>query len=81
VAKNQGYDYTIPPEKVRSTAKKPKGRKPARRPAPATASSNSAPAKAGARDGITLEDIRAVKEVVGRIGADKVQELAGILSK
>jgi hypothetical protein len=83
-ARKQGYDYTITPEKVRSKTKKPKGRKPAHRPAPApaaVASSNLAPAKAAARDGITLEDIRAVKEVVDRIGADRVQELAGMFSK
>jgi hypothetical protein len=84
MARKQGYDYTITPEKVRSKKNKHKGRKPAHRPAPAVAAaapSNSAPAKATARDGITLADIRAVKEVVDRIGADRVQELAGMFSK
>jgi hypothetical protein len=82
-ARKQGYDYTITPEKVR-TKKMRKGRKHARRAAPAAtaaAPATSAPAKPAARDGISLEDIRAVKGLVDRIGADKVQELAGMLSK
>jgi len=31
--------------------------------------------------GISLEDIRAVKGLVDRIGADQVQELAGMLAR
>jgi hypothetical protein len=84
MARKQGYDYTISPEKVRTKKNQPKGRPPAYRPAPApfaAAPSNSTPARAAARNGITLEDIRAVKEVVDRIGADKVQELAGMFVK
>jgi hypothetical protein len=84
MARTQGYDYTITPEKVRTKKNHPKGRQPAYRPAPAPAAaapSNSTPAKAPARDGITLEDIRTVKEVVDRIGAERVQELAGMFSK
>src|SRR6266540_2070380 len=78
-ARKQGYDYTITPEKVRTRAKKHKGRKPARRAAPVSpARPNSAPAPTStATGGISLEDIRAVKGLVDRIGADKVQELAG----
>ena len=41
-------------------------------PAPAT--------RAAATGGISLEDVRAVKGLVERIGAGKVQELAGLLS-
>jgi hypothetical protein len=84
-AKKQGYDYTITPEKVRTKAKKPRRRKPARRAAPTAASAartTPAPApKPGAKGGISLEDVRAVKGLVDRIGADKLEELAGMLSK
>jgi hypothetical protein len=81
-AKEQGYDYTITPEKVRTKAKKPKRRKAARSAAPASAArSNSAPAaKPAPAGGISLEDVRAVKGLVDRIGADKVRELAAMLS-
>jgi hypothetical protein len=83
-AKKQGYAYTITPEKVRAKAKKPRRRKPARRPAPAAAAAHtpSAPApRAVSTGGISLEDIRAVKGLVERIGGDKLQELAGMLSR
>ena len=81
-AKKQGYDYTITPEKVRARAKKPKRRRPASKAAPASAvRANSAPAaKATSTGGISLEDVRAVKGLVDRIGADKVRELAAMLS-
>jgi hypothetical protein len=36
---------------------------------------------AAATGGFSLEDIQAVKEVVARVGADKVRELAEVLSK
>ena len=76
-ARKQGYDYTITPEKVRTKARKPGGRKPARKAAP-----NSAPApRPTPTGGISLADIRAVKGLVDRIGVDTVQELAGMLSK
>jgi hypothetical protein len=82
-ARKEGYDYTITPEKVRARAKKAKRRKPGRRPAPASeADSNSAPApKSTPPSGLNLEDIRALKGLVDRMGADKVQELAGMLSR
>lgn len=40
-------------------------------------------AKGGNADigGITVEDIKAVQELVNRIGADKVRDLAGVLAK
>jgi hypothetical protein len=77
-AKAQGYDYTISPDKVRTRKKKA-----AHRPAPAAVaapSHNSAPTKAAAGSGIALEDIRAIKAAVDRIGAEKVQELAAVLA-
>jgi hypothetical protein len=82
MAKKQGYAYTITPEKVRTKTKKPRRRKHARRAAPAAAHTTPAPAaKPAARGGLSLDEIRAVKGLVDRIGADKLQELAGMLSK
>jgi hypothetical protein len=83
MARKQGFDYTISPEKVRAKSKK-KRRKPGRKAAPAAAAAHTTPApapKPAPRGGIDLEDIRAVKELVGRIGADRLQELAGMLSR
>jgi hypothetical protein len=81
MARKQGFDYTITPEKVRAKSKK-KRRKPARRAAPVAAVAHTTPApKPAARGGISLEDIRAVKGLVDRIGGDKLQELAGMLSR
>jgi hypothetical protein len=81
-AKQQGYAYKITPEKVRTKTKKSKTKKTAAKPTHATPdSTNSAPApKAAAPVKISLEDIRALKGLVDRIGADKLQELAGMLS-
>jgi hypothetical protein len=89
MAKKQGYDYTITPEKVRTKTNKPKGRTPvpavasAARTTPAPAASTTpAPApKAVSSGGLSLEDIRAVKGLVDRIGADKLQELAEMLAR
>jgi hypothetical protein len=82
MAKKQGYAYTIRPEKVRTKTKKPRRRKHARRAAPAAAHTTPAPAyRAVSRGGISLDEIRAVKGLVERIGGDKLQELAGMLSK
>jgi hypothetical protein len=80
-ARKQGYHYTITPDRVRTKSEK-KRKKRAARPAPALAAlTNAAPTpRAAAADGIGLEDIRAVKGLVERIGAGKVQELAGMLS-
>jgi hypothetical protein len=81
-ARKQGYDYAITPEKVRAKSKK-KRKKRAAQPAPAPAADTSpAPAtRAAATGGIGLADVRAVKGLVERIGAGKVQELAGMLSR
>ncbi len=80
MARLQGYNYTITPQKVRTGTQKPKGKKPA--PAASAARTTPAPApKSTGRGGISLEDIRAVKGLVDRIGADKLQELAVLLSR
>jgi hypothetical protein len=81
-ARKQGYAYTITPEKVRTKTKK-KRKKRAAKPAPALAAGTSlAPAPGSpATGGISLEEVRAVTGLVDRIGADKVQELAGMLSR
>jgi hypothetical protein len=83
MARKQGYDYTITPEKVRTKAKTPKRRKPVRRPAPASAArTTQAPAsRTVSTAGISLEDVRTVKGLVDRIGGDRLQELAGMLSR
>jgi hypothetical protein len=79
-AKKQGFDYTITPDKVRSKTKKK--RKPARQAAPAAAAARTTPAPAPKPvTRIDFEDIRTLRGLVGRIGADKVQELAGMLSR
>jgi len=83
MAKKQGYDYTITPDKVRTKkGKKAKksGRKAAQAPAART-NSGSAPARKAAGGGISLEDVATVKGLVGKIGADKVEQLARVLSK
>jgi hypothetical protein len=84
MARKQGYDYTITPEKVRSTTKKPRRRKAKSKPAPAAAAArNTQPAarKTEPAGGISLDDIRAVRELVDRLGADRLQELAGMLAR
>src|SRR5689334_22230520 len=83
MARKQGFDYTISPEKVRTKTKKPKRKRPAARlsPAPAARTNSAPPPKPTSTGGIDLEDIRAVKELVDRLGADRLQELAGMLSR
>jgi hypothetical protein len=76
-ARKQGYAYTITPDKVR-TRKKAKRKAHKRAPA---ARANSAPAKAEAGGGISLDDVTAVKGLVDRLGADKVEQLARVLGK
>ena len=39
------------------------------------------PAAATIANGITLDDIRAVKEVLDKVGAEKVRQLANVLGK
>jgi hypothetical protein len=83
MARKQGFDYTITPEKVRAKSKK-KRRKPARKAAPAAAAAHPTPApapKAVARGDVSMTDVRAVRELVDRVGARTLQELVGMLSK
>jgi len=47
---------------------------------PAPAPPKALPKIAATNGGISVEDIRALKELVGRIGADSVRELAEVLS-
>ena len=81
-ARKQGYAYTISPEKVRAKSKK-KRKKRAAKPAaaPAAGTSQASAPRPAAGGGISLDDVRAVKGLVERIGAGKVQELAGMLSR
>jgi hypothetical protein len=81
-AKKGGYDYTITPDKVRARKTK-KAKKFGRKQAPAPAArTDSAPAPARkAAGGISLEDVKAVKGLVDKIGAGRVEELARVLSK
>src|SRR5690348_10084130 len=84
MARKQGYDYTITPDKVRTKSKKSRRKKRSRRATPAAASAaRSTPAPAArvdSRGRFSMEDIRVVKGLVKRIGADKLRELAGVLS-
>jgi hypothetical protein len=50
-------------------------------PAPAPVTPKASRQAGATNGGITVEDIKAVKELVGRIGADGVRELAEVLSK
>jgi hypothetical protein len=59
-------------------AKKPGG-KPSKR--PASSSGGQKPVARATVGGISLEDIRAVKDLADRIGAEKVQQLAQVLAK
>jgi hypothetical protein len=84
MAVKQGYDYKIAPEKVRSKTKKRRGKRAAPKPAAspaAAAQATRSPAPRAAAGALTLDDVQAVKDMVGRIGADKVRELAGMLAK
>lgn len=56
---------------------KKRGRKPGRKPGVPVASSQNGSQVAG----ISLEDIRAVKILADRLGADKVRQLAEVLAK
>jgi hypothetical protein len=81
MAAKQGYAYTITPEKVRTKSKKKRKKRAARPAAAAAAGTSPAPAPRAAAAGISLDDVRAVKGLVERVGAAKVQELAGLLGR
>jgi hypothetical protein len=82
MAKAQGFKYTITPDKVRAKGKKK--RKMRKHAAPAASATPPTPApapKPAAPAVISVSDIQAIKGLVDRLGADGVQELAGVLSK
>jgi len=64
----------------KSTLKREAGKK-AAAPQPKGRSVASPAKKIGAAGGISLDDIRAVKQLVARLGADRLRELAEVLSK
>jgi hypothetical protein len=69
------YNYkSIVSSQTTATTGKRKGRKPGRKPAAAATNSSKVVA-------ISIDDIRAVKVLADRIGADKVQRLAQVLVK
>jgi hypothetical protein len=79
-AKAQGFKYTITPDKVRTKTKKKRRKR--RRAAPAASAIPLTPApKPAATAVISVSDIEAVKGLVDRLGADSVQELAGVLAE
>src|SRR5262249_52675406 len=83
-ARKQGFDYTITPEKVRAKTKKPRRRKTARKavPAAAAAAAHATPTpKPATRGDVSIHDVRAVRELVDRVGARTVQELVGMLGR
>jgi hypothetical protein len=65
---------------LRKGRKKP-GPKPKVQPEPLVRQSAPTPAKAAAKNGITLEDIQSVKGLIGRVGADHLKGLIDLLSK
>jgi hypothetical protein len=60
---------------------KRKGKRGKKKMSAIAAESQAAPAPVSRAGGITVEDIRAVKELAKRIGADKVRQLAEVLAK
>jgi hypothetical protein len=48
---------------------------------PAAPQPSAQPPDAAGSDGITLDDIRAVKEVIDKVGAEKVRQLTEVLAK
>ena len=70
--------------KLRQTKPRAKSgviRQPAVAPAPTPAPPKASPQVGGTNGGISVEDIRAVKALVDRIGADSVRELAEVLAQ
>jgi hypothetical protein len=80
-ARKQGFDYTITPEKVQSKTKK-KRKKAANKAAPAAAAAHATPApRPAARGDVSMTDVRAVRELVDRVGSRTLQELVGMLGR
>jgi hypothetical protein len=62
--------------------KKKRGRKPGQKTASASAPASAAPtSSSGKIGGYSIDDIRAVQELAGRLGAKKLKELAEVLAK
>ena len=61
--------------------KKAAGGKPAKKPSPAAAKAVAATSAVRTGGGISLDDIKAVKALTDRMGAEKVQQLAAVLAK
>jgi hypothetical protein len=78
MARSQGFEYTITPDKVRTTSKKKRRKRTHAAPAAAT---SRTPAPKPATTVISVSDIEVVKGLVDRLGADGVKELAGVLSE
>jgi hypothetical protein len=82
MAKAQGFKYTITPDKVRAKGKKKRKKRKHAAAATSATPPTPAPAPKPAPTGvISVSDIEAVKGLVDRLGADNVQELAGVLSE
>jgi hypothetical protein len=82
-ARKLGFDYTITPEKVRGTTTK-KRKKAARKSAPAaaaTAAHATPTPKPATRGDVSMADVRAVRELIDRVGARTLQELVGMLGR
>jgi hypothetical protein len=81
MARLQGFKYTITPDKVRTKTKKKRKKRKQATPA-VTVTVTPAPAPKPAATGIiSVSDIETVKGLVDRLGAEGVQELAGVLAK
>src|SRR5262245_14435757 len=76
---------TKPAPAAKPAAKKPAAKKPAPRPqaqpAAARAAAPKGAAGTGGAAGISLQDVQAVKELVGRIGADQLHKLIDLFAR
>jgi hypothetical protein len=82
MARSQGFKYTITADKVRAKGKKKRKKRKHAAPAAANTAPALTPAPKPAPTGvISVSDIEAVKGLVDRLGADNVQELAGVLAE
>ena len=69
-------------KKLKAKAKKKAAPRPTKQPAPQPLVRLApTPAKAPAKDGISLQDIEAVQGLVGRVGADQLKGLIDVLSR
>lgn len=66
---------------IQARAKKGPGKKRGRKPGQTAAALIAVVPVAAKGGGISLDDIRAVKELANRLGADKLSELAAVLAR